>query len=99
MNSYKLDNTQIQFLKNWISQLKTAGEAATQITNRIFSISVSILLPAGRIGQGWCESSRLDQLSLPHKGQLASNGHGESVHQALLNLTTNSSQTYSLPVG
>lgn len=29
MNSYKLDNTQIQFLKNWISQLKTAGEAAT----------------------------------------------------------------------
>lgn len=52
MNFYKQDNMQIQFLKNWISQLKTAGEAAPQITNRIFSISVSILLPAGRTGRG-----------------------------------------------
>lgn len=51
MNSYKQDNMQIQFLKNWISQLKTAGEAATQITNRIFSISVSILCLLEGLGE------------------------------------------------
>lgn len=100
MNSYKLDNMHIQFLKkNWISQLETAGEAATEVTNHSFSISVLALLPAGGTGRGWYESSRLDQLSLPQRGQLAGNGHGESLHQALLNLTTNSSQIYSLPVG
>lgn len=51
MNSYKQDNMQIQFLKNCFPQLKTAGEAATQITNRIFSISVSILCLLEGLGE------------------------------------------------